>query len=157
MATNSHLATAVDGLTQALRLRFRWVVGAATLLLLTVLVQSYFYKQEADTRAAEARAAADQLVLIQQQQNCYVKVQGHYVLQIGFLADSNGAILRGETPDPARNLARVKALRAASLYVDDHNLDRICFQNPTGRPDPTPTDGDIDNDGKIDIEVPPGL
>lgn len=157
MATNSHLATAVDGLTQALRLRFRWVVGAAVVLVLAVLVQSYFYKQEADTRAAEARAAADQLVLIQQQQNCYVKVQGHYVLQIGLLADNNGKSLRGEPIDPPGNIARVKALRAASVYVDDRNLDRICFQNPTGHPDGTPTDGDIDNDGKVDIEIPPGL
>lgn len=87
--------------------------------------------------------------LIARQNICYTQVQGEYIRSIGDLADSNGASLRGEQPDPARNRTRVIELRRASTYVRDENVAKICY---TSQPDVTPTDGDIDNDGRTDIE-----
>lgn len=70
------------------------------------------------------------------QEQCAWAVQGHYIKQIGLLADSNGAQLRGEPADPARNRDRVVELRKASEYVNQ--IHAICF---TSAPDDTPLDG----------------
>ena len=133
-------AEATENLVELSKLKFTWLYRALSglvLILVLGLTGLYLYAQKrADDseRLAHQSIATSQLALSQSE--CSWKVQGHYISQIGLLADSNGKQLRGEPPDPAGNLARVLDLRKASAYVE--LIDRICF---TDTPDPTPIDG----------------
>lgn len=107
-------------------------LGVAFLILLVVAFDIGFVlyvQHRADGNDSNYR-------LLAAQSACFTEVQGNYIKQIGLLADSNGASLRGEPIDPQRNRDRVIALRKASEYVA--KIRAICY---TDSPDETPLDG----------------
>lgn len=140
-------ADAVSASTAEARHQFNWLRNGIIVLAAGAVVGLLGIFAFAQHRASEseqlARDAIEVSHLSSKQSECSWKVQGHYIKQIGLLADSNGASLRGETPDPVRNKARVEELRKASEYVD--RIDEICF---TPTPDPTPLDGVLP-DGRV--------